>query len=94
MDIKKTLVSSVLSLSLLVSAAPAFASEANVDVNPSSTQVNLEKSDVTIQSIYYRYVYNSVNKFANSFTEDGITWYLKAITYSNGQYIGHYQANI
>lgn len=94
MNMKKTLFSSVLSLLLLVSAAPAFASEANVSVNPSASQINSEKSDVTIQSIYYRYVYNSVNKFANSFTEDGITWYLKAITYSNGQYIGHYQANI
>lgn len=94
MNMKKTLFSSVLSLSLLVSAAPAFASESSVSVKPSPIQVQSEKSDVTTQAIYYRYIYNSVNQFANSFTEDGITWYLKAITYSNGQYIGHYQANI
>ncbi|MNC58321.1 hypothetical protein D3C75_1080430 [compost metagenome] len=90
MNMKKTLFSSVLSLALLVSAAPAFASEGNVSVSakPSSASVS---SDVTIQSIVYRYVYNSVNQFANSFADGGIMWYLKAITYSNGQYIGHYE---
>ncbi|MNJ51628.1 hypothetical protein D3C77_469380 [compost metagenome] len=86
---KKILFSSVLSLALLASAAPAFASEAQVA--PAATSV---KTDISVQAIISRTVTNTINQFASSFTENGITWYLKGISYSGGLYYGHYQANV
>ncbi|MGE7917968.1 LCI fold-containing protein [Viridibacillus sp. NPDC093762] len=90
MNGKKILFSSVLSLSLLVpvvSAAPAFASTENTV--SSSTQ-----SDASTRGIITRDIPKKENNFANSFTESGVTWYLKGISYSNGWYIGHYEANV
>jgi hypothetical protein len=87
MNAKKILVSSSLALSLLVTAIPAFASTGNTS-SPSS------QSAVSPQALVDNYIYKTENVFANSYTENGITWYLKGITYSSGYYIGHYQANI
>ncbi|MFC9777902.1 LCI fold-containing protein [Paenibacillus chitinolyticus] len=85
MNFKKVATSSVLALSLLVSAAPAFAS---------TVAPNTVASSVTPKAIIKRDVVKTENLFANSFTENGITWYLKGITYSGGYYIGHYEANV
>ncbi|MFE6796739.1 LCI fold-containing protein [Paenibacillus chitinolyticus] len=85
MNFKKVATSSVLALSLLVSAAPAFAS---------TVAPNAVASSVTPKAIIKRDVVKTENLFANSFTENGITWYLKGITYSGGYYIGHYEANV
>ncbi|MFS0840062.1 LCI fold-containing protein [Paenibacillus sp. 1P03SA] len=85
MNFKKVATSSVLALSLLVSAAPAFAS---------TVAPNAVASSVTPKAIIKRDVVKTENVFANSFTENGITWYLKSISYSGGYYIGHYEANV
>ncbi|MEB2281059.1 antimicrobial peptide LCI [Lysinibacillus xylanilyticus] len=89
MNGKKILISSALSLSLLmpvVSASPAFASTENTV--SSSTQ-----SDASTRGIITRDIPKKENIFANFFIENGVTWYLKGITYSGGWYIGHYEAN-
>lgn len=85
MNFKKVATSSVLALSLLVSAAPAFAS---------TVAPNAVASSVTPKAIIKRDVVKTENVFASSFTENGITWYLKSISYSGGYYIGHYEANV
>ncbi|MGG0822993.1 LCI fold-containing protein [Paenibacillus turicensis] len=89
MNVKKILFSSVLTLSMMVSAAPAFASEGQAA--PTNSVV---RAEISPQAIINRTVPNTVNVFANSFTENGVTWYLKGISYSGGMYYGHYQANI
>ncbi|WP_307891966.1 LCI fold-containing protein [Bacillus swezeyi] len=86
---KKILLCSALSLSLLTVGVPSFASTGHVETQSAAIQ-----SDASTQELVDDYVYSRENKFANSFTRNGITWYLKDIKYSNGWYIGHYQANI
>lgn len=92
MNMKKTLFGSVLSLALLVTAAPAFASEGNVSSASSSTAGFT--SNVTIQKIETRYIYRSVNQFASSFVEGGVTWYLKGVTYEHNRYVARYEGHV
>ncbi|MCM2983840.1 antimicrobial peptide LCI [Niallia circulans] len=88
MIVKKIAISAIAALALAGPAIPSFASaSANTESQP-------EKSVVAPLALVDNYVYKKENVFANSYTENGITWYLKGITYSGGYYIGHYQANI
>ncbi|HFU7058204.1 TPA: LCI fold-containing protein [Bacillus cereus] len=49
-------------------------------------------SKASMQSVkVYKTVKHAENVFANSFYEDGVTWYLKSISYSGGYYYGHYE---
>lgn len=88
MIVKKIALSAIAALAFAGPAIPSFASaSANTESQP-------EKSVVAPLALVDNYVYKTENVFANSYTENGITWYLKGITYSGGYYIGHYQANI
>jgi opacity protein-like surface antigen len=93
MNMKKMLFSSVLALALLVTAAPAFASEGNVSSATSSSTAGIT-SNVTVQKIETRYIYRSVNQFASSFVEGGVTWYLKGVTYEHNQYVARYEGHV
>ncbi|MBD1226452.1 LCI fold-containing protein [Xenorhabdus griffiniae] len=43
-------------------------------------------------NLYSRYIVHSVNRFSNSFTENGITWYFKSSgKCSNGLFYGFYE---
>jgi Bacillus cereus group antimicrobial protein len=90
MIVKKIALSAIAALAFAGPAIPSFAS-ASASAN---TESQPEKSVVAPLALVDNYVYKTENVFANSFTENGITWYLKGITYSGGYYIGHYQANI
>ncbi|MFD7525964.1 LCI fold-containing protein [Paenibacillus chitinolyticus] len=86
---KKILINSALSLSLLFSAAPAFAA---VDTSTPTTCKD------TIQD---RYIKNRTGIFSDHFTENGTTWYIKGITServsNDGGYVlytAHYQAHV
>ncbi|MDM5298637.1 antimicrobial peptide LCI [Bacillus pumilus] len=86
MKLVKVLTGSALSLALLFSAAPAFATSTNT--NAEDVRVT---SDVKAQ-LYTRDVPSSTGIFANSFEDGGIKWYLKSITRnSDGTWTGHYE---
>lgn len=82
---KKVLISSVLSLSLLISVAPASAS--SIEVTP------VKQSNITPQVIHELKLPNSINAFDPVIEVNGRKWYLKKIEYSAGTYYGIYQAN-
>ncbi|AYV67234.1 hypothetical protein C2I06_10285 [Niallia circulans] len=88
MIVKKIAISAIAALAFAGPAIPSFASASAI------TESQPEKSVVAPFALVDNYVYKTENVFANSYTENGITWYLKGITYSGGYYIGHYQANI
>ncbi|MFS0593983.1 LCI fold-containing protein [Cytobacillus horneckiae] len=88
MKVKAIVISAVASFTILGSSAiPTFAASGNAESQSSNSVIAPYK-------LVDDYIYKKENVFANSFTKDGITWYLKGVTYSSGWYIGHYQANI
>ncbi|MED5049907.1 hypothetical protein P9738_16470 [Bacillus siamensis] len=84
MKLKKVLTGSALSLALLVSAAPAFAT---TSITNTATEAKALKTCVTKQFGPY----NSRNEIPNVY-DDGVNkWYLKGVSSWNGIWYGNYE---
>ncbi|WP_144557020.1 antimicrobial peptide LCI [Bacillus pumilus] len=86
MKLVKVLTGSALSLALLFSAAPAFAT------SPHSNAEDVRVTSDFKAQLYTWDITNSTGIFANSFEQDGIKWYIKGITKnSDGTWTAHYE---
>ncbi|EME05422.1 hypothetical protein BS732_3763 [Bacillus subtilis MB73/2] len=91
MKLRKVLTGSVLSLGLLVSASPAFATSPSAMVKEN----NIVQDEISVKELHTKYIYHhNINDFKNiEKDENGRNWYLKGIEYKDGWYVGKYQAN-
>ncbi|UJE04054.1 hypothetical protein [Bacillus subtilis] len=91
MSYKKVLTGVALSVGLLVSASPAFATSPSTMVKEN----NIVQDEISVKALHTKYIYHhSISDFKNIEPDDnGINWYLKGIEYKDGWYVGKYQAN-
>ncbi|RPK20949.1 hypothetical protein EH2_00242 [Bacillus subtilis] len=91
MSYKKVLTGVALSVGLLVSASPAFATGPSTMVKEN----NIVQDEISVKALHTKYIYHhNISDFKNIEPDDnGINWYLKGIEYKDGWYVGKYQAN-
>ncbi|CAF1916891.1 MULTISPECIES: hypothetical protein [Bacillus] len=91
MNYKKVLTGVALSVGLLVSASPAFATSPSTMVKEN----NIVQDEISVKALHTKYIYHhNISDFKNIEPDDnGINWYLKGIEYKDGWYVGKYQAN-
>ncbi|CAF1812688.1 hypothetical protein JDW21_20525 [Bacillus subtilis] len=91
MSYKKVLTGVALSVGLLVSASPAFATSPSTMVKEN----NIVQDEISVKALHTKYIYHhNISDFKNIEPDDnGINWYLKGIEYKDGWYVGKYQAN-
>ncbi|QHM16562.1 hypothetical protein C7M30_00181 [Bacillus subtilis] len=91
MSYKKVLPGVALSVGLLVSASPAFATSPSTMVKEN----NIVQDEISVKALHTKYIYHhNISDFKNIEPDDnGINWYLKGIEYKDGWYVGKYQAN-
>ncbi|MGQ9007461.1 hypothetical protein ACTXHP_04400 [Bacillus stercoris] len=85
MKLKKVLTGSALSLALLVSAAPAFATTSST--TNTTTEANALKTCIVKQFGPY----NSRNEIPNVYDDGVYKWYLKGVTSWSGIWYGNYE---